>query len=259
MHSNDFYMVLPSNSKNEEFPNNKTNHFFINFPTHIEMSSKYSYECALVEINYPNSFYNVEKSFGNIFFKRDDVQTAEYSLKEGFFTARDLLAMINERIPKIPSSRSILSYNENNNIFTFEIGRGEKIKIPPQLAELLGFADKNVFQLKSTSSFDVREFRADIPFGIKPTIESLYIYSNLCRESYVGGVYVPLLRQVAHDSRDFGNIITKHFNPAFYIPMQTHNINHIEIKICDNTGQPLRFNFGKVVLTLHIRRKKILI
>ena len=97
------------------------------------------------------------------------------------------------------------------------------------------------------------------PF-LRHGINSMYIYSSVCRPIRVGETCVPLLKSLwlggsDVNSRTFGevrNIVVK--NPM-YIPLSSTSINSIEVNIRADSGRLIPFVEGSVTsLTLHFKR-----
>ena len=60
MASDDFYLVLPSNSSTSMYPNNTLAQYVTNLPRRVCLSGEW--ECGLTEIHYPHDWYNVRKA-----------------------------------------------------------------------------------------------------------------------------------------------------------------------------------------------------
>ena len=54
------FVILPSNSSTDVFPENKTSDFKVHLPKSV--SQEGSWECGLAEIQYPRSWYTVSQS-----------------------------------------------------------------------------------------------------------------------------------------------------------------------------------------------------
>ena len=52
----------------------------------------------------------------------------------------------------------------------------------------------------------------------------------------------------------FGDIITKTFTNIQYVPIQRKSFEDVEILLSSDTGDPVPFERGKVVTTLHFRQ-----
>ena len=62
---------------------------------------------------------------------------------------------------------------------------------------------------------------------------NLYIYSDIVSETYV----------------------TESFEQLRYMPLARNFIEQIEIRLVDESGENIRFEWGKVLITVHFRRK----
>ena len=73
----------------------------------------------------------------------------------------------------------------------------------------------------------------------------------------VGDAQVPLLRIVPVEGRD-GEIITitRVFDPIQYCPLLQRRFQTVEIDIRDDMGSMVPFERGRVVATLHCRKRK---
>ena len=94
-------------------------------------------------------------------------------------------------------------------------------------------------------------------------IENVYVYSNICEESFVGSSEHPLLRKI-HISKDETEQYTKNrqkhmtthliLNTPYYIPVRLGQLNQIRIYITDEDGQPSSFINEEACVTLHFKK-----
>jgi hypothetical protein len=71
----------------------------------------------------------------------------------------------------------------------------------------------------------------------------------------VGDAQVSLLRIVLVAGRD-GEMMTRTFDHIQYCPLAQYRFQDIQIDIGDDTGKVVPFERGRVVVTLHCRKKK---
>lgn len=118
---------------------------------------------------------------------------------------------------------------------------------------VLGFRPANhEINLESFYS-NLTPYAADVFAGFR----QLYIYCDLVDLSSVGDGIVPLLRTVeVPTGKKFGNQVDLEPKTKIYIPLNKSIVDTIEIDIRDDTGQPLSFEFGRVTVTLHFRRRQ---
>ena len=101
----------------------------------------------------------------------------------------------------------------------------------------------------------MRTWEGDFVADINRGINSLFVYCDLLEYVPVGDTKAPLLRTVDASGKN-GEIIHRTFDQLRYIPLQKKNFDTIEILIRDDLGQPVAFESGKLVVTLHFREAK---
>ena len=65
----------------------------------------------------------------------------------------------------------------------------------------------------------------------------------------------PLLR-IVPSSGSHGEVIRYVFNPTHYVPLLFKSFQTVKVAIRDDTGTVVPFESGKVVVTLHLRRRQ---
>ena len=86
-------------------------------------------------------------------------------------------------------------------------------------------------------------------------VNYLYVYYPLVEPRMVGDAQVPLLRIVPVAGRD-GEMVTRVFDPVQYCPLAQRRFQDIQIDIRDDTEKVVPFERGRVVVTLHCRKRK---
>ena len=86
---------------------------------------------------------------------------------------------------------------------------------------------------------------------------SLYMYCDVVEPQIVGNTIVPLLRTV-HIDGNHGDIIEKLYHAPHYVPVNKKEIDKVSIEIRDDRDQLVPFDFGKIVVKLHFRKKRVL-
>jgi hypothetical protein len=119
-------------------------------------------------------------------------------------------------------------------------------KVSPLLQFVLGFRQ---------AIFPAGDYVSDWVADVKKGLNSLYVYCPLVEPRMVGDAKVPLLRIVPVERRD-GEMITRVFGPIQYFPLLQRRFQTVEIDIRDDTGSLVPFERGRVVVTLHCRKRK---
>lgn len=85
---------------------------------------------------------------------------------------------------------------------------------------------------------------------------SIFIYSNLVRETLVGHMFAKILRTIPVRKESDGKTIGISFHPIRYRPLASNFFEYVDIKLCDDMGNKLEFRSGKVIVTIRIRRRR---
>ena len=81
--------------------------------------------------------------------------------------------------------------------------------------------------------------------------EELFVYSDICQDSFVGSSEQSLLRRIFYEDVNNKNII--YVNP-YYVPVKLRDFQHIHIYIKDENGNDVSFLKKKVTITLHLKK-----
>ena len=110
---------------------------------------------------------------------------------------------------------------------------------------MLGFGGGDIKIRKSKESPYVPELHS---------ITSIYVYCNIVQPQIVRNTSVPLLRTIPV-SGNSGDVITKMFTNIQYMPVQRKSFEDIEILLTTDTGYPMPFERGKVIVTLYFKKQ----
>lgn len=76
----------------------------------------------------------------------------------------------------------------------------------------------------------------------------LYIYSDICGESFINGVNATLLRRVVVNNNE-----NAAFSSFYYVPLIKSEINEIEFRITNDEGVVAKHLKNPVTLVVHLR------
>ena len=102
----------------------------------------------------------------------------------------------------------------------------------------------------STRSMVVRGYSI---VDLRRGFESLCVYSSIVEPRIVGDKIAPLLR-IVPITGSHREMVTTRFDHVQYIPLLSREFGSVETEIRDDTGRPVPFERGKVMVTLHFRR-----
>ena len=240
---NDFYIYLPSNT--EFLPTNKSNKYVTKLAKDISLSDKW--EVCLKEIHYPRSWSTLTPYECNFVIMREETDSwREITIESGYYkTARALVNTINKAISEPDVS---LSFTQSSQRLHLEIPAGCSLHFSEPLSTMLGLGYGRVACNEST-------LRGRFPINLSRGIDSLYVYSDVVQTKLVGNTSVPLLG-IVPISGSHGHMTYKEYSTPVYSDLAKNVFSTIEIYIMDSAGRSIPFEFGKVTVLLHFRKKE---
>lgn len=82
-------------------------------------------------------------------------------------------------------------------------------------------------------------------------IDTVYVYSDLCSLTNVGGTESPFLATVPIARRSYGSVTHWSASPAYYMSLAKEEVQSIELDLRTGSGDPIPFREGQVVCRLH--------
>ncbi len=79
------------------------------------------------------------------------------------------------------------------------------------------------------------------------------MYCDILEPQIVGDTNAQLLKNIPVEG-EFGDIIAKTYTNIQYVPVQTKSFEIVKVLLRGDTGKPVPFERGKVVITLHFRK-----
>lgn len=257
-----FYLTLPSNSSLQFYPDNTLTNFTTQLAHAVDLTG--AWEVGLAEIQYPHTWHNVHQEDGWIQVTNNHGQKGKMILPPGQYdTPEELIGGLNEMIEKrhyynhaykkmeveaVPTNTKPMefSYHGITKKATIRIKRNCRITMSEMLTSMLGMQSRHMSAgtHKGTNVVDVNQ-----------GFHSLYVYCNVVEARPVGDCEVPLLRIVPVEGKS-GQIITKTYENIQYIPVLQKHFRTVEIDIKKDTGESVPFELGKLVVTLHFRKRR---
>ena len=256
-----FYITLPSNASEKDYPNNTKTHF----KTKLK-NAKYldgTYEVALVEMSYTHSIIN---EVGTVVVYKDNKAIFGFPISvtenTDFIQFIDLLNQeIFESFLKIDStgSKNIKDYNgklpfieghKEPGFFKINVPGSMKIKFSGKISAILGVE----------SAYDEHNSKNKIfPANDHPihVIDSFLIYVDIVEDQVYGDSMSSIIRAVIPKGNKGERVSILYDNPH-YVNLKKTSFNSIHINIRDSAGELIKFSnlLGKVILKLHFRIKK---
>jgi hypothetical protein len=279
----DFTVILPSNSSMEYFPDNAITRFRTKLAQEINLEG--NWVCALTNLIYVKSWYQIPQGAGMIKFscsdcldfRHPDSDASAFSvamrLPFGYYnTIHEIVAQLNKVLhdtlstslfpvvtkenvtilSKMPESYvPSFTYDERKQKVSCALASGASIAFDEILSHVLGIREKITGSGENPTKVVGGQYTADITAGIT----AMYVYCDILEPIRIGDTMAPLLR-VVDTAGQTNEIISKEFRHPYYAPIRKKSFDNLEIFLCDGTGSPMKFESGRVILTLHFKRAK---
>ena len=236
-----FYLMLPSNASMDIFPDNKTTGYCVSLLQNIDLEG--DWELGLYSVSYPNSWHTLQNDPNKThlywvdtsgFWLAADVDYGHYE------TIEDLLKDVNKMLAKRVGSGNIaISYNTITGKTVVKLKTRYKLSVSLPLSTMFGFEAKEIILEKTTTeSPNVADMSV---------ISNIYTYCDILEPQIVGDTNAQLLKSIPVEGK-FGDIIAKTYTNIHYVPVQTKLFEIVKILLRGDTGKPVPFERGKVVI-----------
>ena len=261
----EFYVYLPSNVSDKQFPNNKTNNYKTSLARPLNL--KGSWLVSMVEISYPRSWYSIEKSdFEFKVLDERDGQRYIYKLKEGNYTsAEQIIEHLNNALPPRFSrthdasrSKRLIDIKFDPYTLKTQITIDAKdviFVLSEKLANALGFGETVSFYIPQKEAVSKMEFESEYSASLRFGILDLFVYSDIVKETLIGDTMANILGIVTIPETKQRQIVQTYVNPHF-VPVRSNMISAVQILLTDSTGKPVKFQYGNVYVKLKFKKRR---
>ena len=290
--TNDFYLTLPSNASMKMYPDNTLAHYITDLPQRIDLTGEW--ECGLAEIQYPHTWYNIGVDDRYFFLNEHEPVSRIPSAKisAGYYKGPvTLMNHINKGLRRMSTekTRAKLSNSSITQKMTLHMTPSTDFTVPyhSALVRMLGFEPSVVSSppaadvtrtdvyprlggtdIGLTASTSVVLPPEETPDGsytyrkeaenvvhMDQGFDTIYVYTDVVESRIVGDSLAPLLRALSV-SGSHGATVSDRFTNIHYVPVLYSHFHSIEMDIRNDTGRHVPFEYGRVTVTLHFRRRR---
>ena len=162
-------------------------------------------------------------------------------------TIREFVAAVNKTLKTDTNGDAWLTHNQITRKMTVHVENKAKLVFTGLLASMIGFDKKEVLITKNTE--------AALSVDLEAGFHAMYLYTDIVEPQLVGDNKVSLLK-VIRSAGQFGEDVSVSFPNLQYVPVNVKSFETVEIDIKDDTQEKVPFEIGKVVVTLHLRRRR---
>lgn len=217
----------------------------VDFNPPIVLDDNSSYEIGLTNFSASNAIPNVDKTNNLFHYGKDkvvEIPIGSYEITNiSDFLMNQLVndkANVNDKIS--------LRLAANLNTLKCEIVCNESIDFSKQhsIGKLLGFKKRILIpNVLHTSDFPVDIMRINL----------IRVDCSIVKNSYRNGDLVHTLYAFYPKEPPGYKIVESPMN-VVYLPINTHVINHISLRIVDQNNRPVNFRKEVISITLHLRK-----
>ena len=246
-----FYLTLPSNASLDVFPDNKTTEYRVKLPQPIELDG--NWEVGLYSISYPHTWYTLRDINADTHFYCDDGSGFYNTVKMdyGFYASiQEFIVDVNKGLKEETGDDSMyFTYSTKTGKVTCHLKKPrQKVFVARTISLILGYAGKETIIDVAKGAAQESPYVADLSF-----FSFIFTYCNIVQPQIVGDTSAQLLRSIPVEGK-YGDIVTKTFTNIQYVPVQTKSFGDVKILLRNDTGDPVPFERGKVIETLHFRQ-----
>jgi len=239
-----FYVTLPSNSSQADFPENSLTHYTTRLKNPLRLNG--NYEVALAQILFPKNWNYREDSRIRILSPAGEhVVTIKFVVWE---TLDELINTFNKNTVNTKTGIE-MKYDINTSRIFLVVSPECKLIFDNGINTFFGF---NKTVLEGTNKNYVF-YSDEVVNSELNLIHSLYVYLDICKYQLVGDTEAPLLQVVSTNSVT-DNYVEQIFDSPHYVPIARNNLETIEVDIRSDAGKPIQFHSGKVIVKLHFRK-----
>jgi hypothetical protein len=229
------------------FSDQETSELSEDFNPPIILENDGFYEIGLTNFSVNNAIPNVDEK-NNKFHYGDKDEVIEIPV--GSYEIADinkyLKTILTNKTSKEEKDKIYLHLQANFNTLKCEIKCNKTIDFskPNSIGQLLGFERRQLARNKLHMS--------DFPVDIM-RVNMIRIECNIATNSYRNGQPVHIIHSF-YPTDPPGYKIVESPRNVIYLPINTHIIHNISLKIIDQNGFPVNFRKEVVTVTLHLRK-----
>ena len=246
--SEGFYITLP-NEKGTLFPENTPWEYTTRLPRWIHLGNEWM--IGLHSVSYTRQY--ITQHFDTpISFTNAGSAGKGGKLKKYPTTIREYIVGINESLKDSVSNKEIEFKLELDEKVTITVSSGYKVLLTRAQAIILGFLNiDDEEEVTEISATETGKHQANLH---RKT--SIFIYCDIVEPQIVGDKTLPLLGIAPSESS--GKVYEKIYTGENirYIPVQTRSFQNIKIHLRSSTYEPIPFEHGRALVTLHLRPLK---
>ena len=254
-------LTLPSNASMDLFPQNTCQDFTTQLSSELILSG--NFEVALKRLQYPYNWSGLQgddckvklswktKNFTILQERKEEIKIPEAEY--------DTVTALVDALKKALSQTKDTHFKEINlelrgSRLWITLKSGVRIEFSERVRIILGFVENPGW--KSEPKEISHQFVNDYDVDIRGGRHTLFVYSDIVEHSIVGDSVQPILGTAALRAEP-GEIVVYEPQILDWTPLRSNQFQTIRIYIRDEVGEKIPFRGGRVIVTLHLRKRPI--
>ena len=147
----EFYVMLPSNSSMQYFPDKKTSNFLTKLPRTLQLDGEW--EVGLAEIDYPHTWYNVREGKNSVEIYVADKWFQEIIIQPGYYEkAQDVIdALLKAGLAN--ATDVVVSHDDTSKRVTVRCAEGTVIELRGDIARMFSYLNNTAITASDRKRF----------------------------------------------------------------------------------------------------------
>lgn len=211
------------------------------FPA-VELDKSSAYEIGLLGFESYNSIPNVDSSNNRFHYGTEGKYIA---IPEGTYEVTSIGTYLQSRL-LIADPSYVISLQTNNNTLQTSLKCNFPVDLTPDdsIGRLLGFTPKALQANEELTSAGVVDIFK---------VNSVLVECNIATGSYINGRAAHTIFQF-FPSVSAGFKLVEEPSPVIYLPVTTHTITNITLRVVDQAGRLVNFRKERITIRLHLRK-----
>lgn len=287
----EFYISLHSNACSNTFPSNTTSDFRNKLSDTISINSEW--EVCLFDISYiyGHVILGTDEHLFTIIENDAKKNVTRYNRIYSYRNIRTIDDLVQELKVRLPATRLEI----DGKIFRMQLNTEKYIAIyfAEKVSDILGLNDRGIIVNKDkfihvendlsqgkgpafigTKNATIRDFTAryhdakerkdtsvvdiwgDTAYFEQAGWTKMFVYTNIIEPQYISDVRANCIKTVPYKGQ-YGEVVHHSFLQSQYVNVSVSSLELIHVYILSETGQPIKFDFSPISITLKFREKRL--